>query len=230
MESGVVPANLMGNFIERNADGQYMVFTDVAMLPGDKDAVTEAVLASPKTMVLEPFYYCRSMVEVIHDDFNVAVWISSLFVLVILLLSFHNIVTALLSFLPMVVSWFMVQGYMALFGLEFNLINIVISTFIFGVGVDYSIFITEGLLAQARTGSGEMLSWHKVAIFFSAAILVIVVASLLFAAHPAIQSIGLITLIGMASTIMISYSLQPFAFRQLMKIPAYRRRVMSYEL
>lgn len=230
VESGVVPDNLMGNFIERNADGQYMVFTDVAMLPGDKDAVTEAVLASPKTMVLEPFYYCRSMVEVIHDDFNVAVWISSLFVLVILLLSFHNIVTALLSFLPMVVSWFMVQGYMALFGLEFNLINIVISTFIFGVGVDYSIFITEGLLAQARTGSGEMLSWHKVAIFFSAAILVIVVASLLFAAHPAIQSIGLITLIGMASTIMISYSLQPFAFRQLMKIPAYRRRVMSYEL
>ena len=226
-ESSVLPENLMGNFIERNADGQYMVFTDVAMLPEDKDAVTEAVLASPKTFVLEPFYYCRSMVEVIHDDFNVAVWISSIFVLVILLLSFQNIVTALLSFLPMVVSWFMVQGYMALFGLEFNLINIVISTFIFGVGVDYSIFITEGVLSQARTGSGEMLSWHKVAIFFSAAILVIVVASLLFALHPAIRSIGLITLIGMASTIMISYSLQPFAFRQLMKIPAYRRSVMK---
>ena len=209
------------------AESLYMVFTDVAMLPEDKDAVTEAALANPKTMVLEPFYYCKSLVEVINDDFNVAVWISSLFVLVILLLSFHNIVTALLSFLPMVLSWFMVQGYMALFGLEFNLINIVISTFVFGVGVDYSIFITEGLLAQARTGSSEMLTWHKVAIFFSASILVIVVASLIFAVHPAIRSIGLITLIGMASTIMISYSLQPFAFRQLMKIPAYRKRVLS---
>lgn len=226
-ESGVVPENLMGNFIERNADGQYMVFTDVALQPEDKDAVTEAVLSSPKTFVLEPFYYCRSMVEVIHDDFNVAVWISSIFVLVILLLSFHNIVTALLSFLPMVVSWFMVQGYMALFGLDFNLINIVISTFIFGVGVDYSIFITEGLLSQVRTGSDEMLSWHKVAIFFSAAILIIVVASLLFALHPAIRSIGLITLIGMASTIMLSYSLQPFLFRLLLKMPAYRRSVMK---
>jgi predicted RND superfamily exporter protein len=170
------------------------------------------------------------MVEVIHDDFNVAVWISSIFVLVILLLSFGNVVTALLSFLPMVISWFMVQGYMALFGLEFNLINIVISTFIFGVGVDYSIFITEGLLAQARTGDERMLSWHKVAIFFSAAILVIVVASLLFAVHPAISSIGLITLIGMASTIMISYSLQPFAFRMLMKIPAYRRKVLKLKI
>ena len=227
MESGVIPDNLLGNFIECNADNQYMVFTDVAMRFDEKDIVTDALVTNPKTFVLEPFYYCKSMVEVIHDDFNIAVWISSLFVLVILLISFRNIITALLSFLPMVISWFMVQGYMAILGLEFNLINIVIATFIFGVGVDYSIFITEGLLAEARTGDHDMLTWHKVAIFFSAVILVIVTASLLFAVHPAIRSIGLITLIGMASTIMISYALQPFAFRQLMKWPWYQRSVIK---
>ena len=227
MESGVVPDNLLGNFIECNADNQFMVFTDVSMTFDEKDIVTDALVTNPKTFVLEPFYYCKSMVEVIHDDFNIAVWISSLFVLLILLVSFRNLVTALLSFLPMVLSWFMVQGYMALLGLEFNLINIVIATFIFGVGVDYSIFITEGLLSEARTGSRDILTWHKIAIFFSAVILVIVVASLLFAVHPAIRSIGLITLIGMASTIMISYALQPFAFWQLMKWPWYRKSVMK---
>ena len=226
MESGVVPENLLGNFIECNADGQYMVFTDVSMHPDDKDAVIASAIENPKTFVLDPFYYCKDMVEVIHDDFNIAVWISSLFVLLILLVSFRNLLTALLSFLPMVISWFMVQGYMALIGLEFNLINIIISTFIFGIGVDYSIFITEGLLSEARTGSRDVLTWHKVAISFSALILIIVIASLLFAVHPAIRSIGLSTLIGMASTIMISYSLQPFAFRQLMKIPAYKRSVL----
>ena len=230
LESGVVPDNLLGNFIECNADRQYMVFTDVPMDPDKKDVVTGALVANPKTFVLEPFYYCKSMVEVIHDDFNIAVWISSVFVFLILLISFRNIITALLSFIPMVISWFMVQGYMALLGLEFNLINIIISTFIFGVGVDYSIFIMEGLLTQARTGDNHVLTWHKVAIFFSAMILVIVVASLLFAVHPAIRSIGLITLIGMASTIMISYSLQPFVFWQLMKIPAYKRSVLKKKI
>ena len=230
MESGVVPDNLLGNFIECNADNQYMVFTDVSMLFDEKDIVTDALVANPKTFVLEPFYYCKSMVEVINDDFNIAVWISSLFVLLILLVSFRNIITALLSFLPMVLSWFMVQGYMAIIGLEFNLINIIISTFIFGVGVDYSIFITEGLLKQARTGDSDVLTWHKVAIFFSAIILVIVVTSLLFAVHPAIRSIGLSTLIGMASTIMISYALQPFAFWQLMKWPWYKKSVMKKAL
>ena len=230
IESSVVPANLLGNFIECNADNQYMVFTDVAMRFDEKDIVTDALVANPKTFVLEPFYYCKSMVEVINDDFNIAVWISSLFVLIILLVSFRNIITALLSFIPMVLSWFMVQGYMAIIGLEFNLINIIISTFIFGVGVDYSIFITEGLLKQARTGDSDVLTWHKVAIFFSAAILVIVVTSLLFAVHPAIRSIGLSTLIGMASTIMISYALQPFAFWQLMKWPWYKKSVMKKAL
>ncbi|MCR5658645.1 MAG: MMPL family transporter [Bacteroidales bacterium] len=227
MESGMVPDNLLGNFIECNADSQYMVFTDVSMRFDEKDIATDALVTNPKTFVLEPFYYCKSMVEVINDDFNIAVWISSLFVLLILLVSFRNIITALLSFIPMVLSWFMVQGYMALIGLEFNLINIIISTFIFGVGVDYSIFITEGLLSQARTGNRDILTWHKAAIFFSAVILVIVVASLLFAVHPAIRSIGLSTLIGMASTIMISYVLQPFAFWQLMKWPWYKRSVMK---
>ena len=227
MESGVVPENLLGNFIECNADNQYMVFTDVSMYFDEKDIVTDALVLNPKTFVLEPFYYCKSMVEVINDDFNIAVWISSLFVLIILLLSFQNIITALLSFIPMVLSWFMVQGYMAIIGLEFNLISIIISTFIFGVGVDYSIFIMEGLLSQARTGNRDILTWHKVAIFFSAVILVIVVSSLLFAVHPAIRSIGLSTLIGMASTIMISYALQPFAFWQLMKWPWYNRSVMK---
>ena len=225
IESGVVPDNLLGNFIECNADSQYMVFTDVSMRFDEKDIATDALVTNPKTFVLEPFYYCKSMVEVINDDFNIAVWISSLFVLLILLVSFRNIITALLSFIPMVLSWFMVQGYMALIGLEFNLISIIISTFIFGVGVDYSIFITEGLLSQARTGNRDILTWHKVAIFFSAVILVIVVSSLLFAVHPAIRSIGLSTLIGMASTIMISYSLQPFVFWQLMKWPWYKRSV-----
>ena len=227
LESGVVPENLLSNFIECNADNQYMVFTDVSMEFEKRDIVTEALVRNPKTFVLDPFYYCKSMVEVVHDDFNIAVWISSLFVLIILLLLFRNIITALLSFLPMVLSWFMVQGYMAIIGLEFNLISIIISTFIFGVGVDYSIFIMEGLLAQARTGNSDILTWHKVAIFFSAAILVIVVSSLLFAVHPSIRSIGLSTLIGMASTIMISYALQPFMFWQLMKLPWYKRSVLK---
>ena len=229
-EADIIPPGLMSNYIEHQASGRYMVFTDVAYADQDRDRVWVPLAACPHVIVLEPFFYCRDMVEIVHEDFSTTLWISSLFVLIVLLISFKNFWIALIAFLPMFVSWYVMQGYMALLGLEFNLINIVISTFIYGIGVDYSIFVMEGLLQEARTGSKDMLAYHKVAIVFSALVLIIVTSSLIFATHPAIHSIGIITLIGMASTILITYSLQPWLFRLLAKIPFFRRGFRLPEL
>ena len=228
-EAEVFPEELVSNYLERQESGRYLVFTSVAFRPEDADIVSDALVAGPNTLVLEPFYYCRDMVEIVHDDFNTTQWISSLLVLLVLLVAFRNIITAFVAFLPMFLSWYVLQGLMALLGLEFNLINIVISTFIFGIGVDYSIFVMEGLLKEARTGEREMLASHKVAIVFSALVLAIVVLSLVFARHPAIHSIGIITLIGMAVTILLTYSLEPFLFRRFLRWGWYRRSIKALE-
>lgn len=216
-DAGVIPESLSSNFIEKSSDGKYLVFNAVQIDPQDKQRVDDEIAVLPDALVVDPFYYTNDMVQLIRDDFNVVLWISSLFVLLVLLVAFRNILVALLAFLPMFLSWYVVQGIMAIFGLQFNLINIVISTFIFGIGVDYSIFVMEGLLDKVRKSSSNLLEYHKVAIFFSAFVLFVVVFSLLFATHPAIHSIGLSTLIGMASTILITYTLQPFLFRQMLK-------------
>ncbi len=223
VESGIVPEGMLSNYVERQGSGRYMVYTDVSYDAKDQTKVWKELASVDHVLVLEPFFYCRDMVEIVHDDFSTTLWISSLFVLIVLLISFRNIWIALIAFLPMFVSWYVMQGYMALLGLEFNLINIVISTFIYGIGVDYSIFVMEGLLTEARQGETKMLEYHKVAIFYSALVLGIVTFSLVFARHPAIHSIGLITLIGMAATILITYSIQPWIFRGLLKIPFFRR-------
>ncbi len=221
--SGIVPPGLLSNYIERQESGRFMVFTDVSYAQEEQRAVWKAITDNPNVIVLEPFFYCRDMVEIVHDDFSTTLWISSLFVFLVLLISFRNLWIALIAFFPMFISWYVMQGYMAIFGLEFNLINIVISTFIYGIGVDYSIFVIEGLLKEAREGEKKTLDYHKVAIFYSALVLAIVISSLIFAKHPAIHSIGLITLIGMASTILLTYSLQPFVFRLLCKVPYFRK-------
>ena len=118
----------------------------------------------------------------------------------------------------MFLSWQIVLGIMGLFVREFNLINIVISTFIFGIGVDYSIFIMDGLLSDFRVKK-NVLVYHKTAIIFSAFTLIVSISSLLFATHPAVKSIGISTLIGMSSAVLISYSLEPFLFYWLIKRP-----------
>ena len=214
---------MLSNYVERQESGRYMVFTDVSFTEENQDVLWKKLTSLDHILVIEPFYYCRDMVEIVHDDFSTTLWISSLFVLLVLIFSFRNLWIALLAFFPMFISWYVMQGYMALLGLEFNLINIVISTFIYGIGVDYSIFVMEGLLAEARRGQRSMLVYHKVAIFYSALVLAIVTFSLIFARHQAIHSIGLITLIGMASTILITYSLQQWLFRRLARIPFFRK-------
>ena len=55
----------------------------------------------------------------------------------------------------------------------------------------------------------------------------VVTGSLLFAVHPAIHSIGECTLIGMASTILITYALQPLLFRLLLQWGFFKNKVLK---
>ena len=228
-EAGIVPDGLLSNFIEYSG-GRYLVFSPLQMDPARRDDVDKVIAAVPHALVVDPIFYSGGLVESTHRDFNAALLLSSLFVLAVLLISFRNLWISLLAFLPMGLSWYVVQGWMALLGLEFNLINIVLSTFVFGIGVDYSIFVMQGLLAGARGQNAALLEQHKTAIFFSAFVLFVVMLSLLAAVHPAIRSIGLCSIIGMGTTILISYSLQPLLFRQLLKVPFIRRSILRKAL
>ena len=225
-DSGIIPESLMCNFVEENKDG-WLVFSSALMDRKNKREVDNIIGNQEHLVVLDPFFYTGDMVEIVHNDFSTVLLISSIFVFVVLLLSFRSVTISLIAFTPMFLSWYIVQGLMAIFGIEFNLINIMISTFIFGIGVDYSIFVMEGQLGALRSSTNDLLICHKAAIFYSGLILIIVTASLLFATHPAIYSIGISTLIGMSSTILITYALQPLLFRLAMKNGFLRRRAMK---
>lgn len=225
-ESEILPEGLICNFIEES-DGKYLIFNSVQMEPEKKAEVDGRIAGMPHALVVDPFYYTGNMITLIRSDFNTALLISAIFVLVVLLFSFRDVFLALLAFLPMALSWYVVQGWMAIFGLPFNLINIVISTFIFGIGVDYSIFVMQGLIAVHNNEGTRLLQYHKVAIFFSAVVLAVVMVTMLFAIHPAIKSIGICTIIGMLSTIFITYTLQPLFFQWLMKVPFMKKRILK---
>jgi predicted RND superfamily exporter protein len=211
-DAGILPEALMSNIIELT-DGKYLVFTSARLNAEMINAVSDIITKQPHCVVIDPFYYTKDMVQLMNEDFNMILWISCLFVFCVLLIWYRNIFHAMIAFLPMGLSWFVVLGMMGIVGMQFNLINIVISTFIFGVGVDYSIYVMDGLLGGVRRDYGDLLTYHKTAIFLSAFVLTVGISSLIFATHPAIRSIGLITLIGLTSTAIIAYTVLPFLFR-----------------
>lgn len=223
-ELDLLPEDLVSNFIDQ-ADGKSLVMTS-AVLPHEcLDDVSQVLDQIPEVVVVDHNYYASELVEVVNDDFDKVLGISSIFVFIILLLSFRSIMIALVAFLPMYLSWYVVQGVMGLTGQDFNMINIVIATFIFGVGVDYSIFVMKGLIAKSRGEKDSLLMQHKTAIFLSAFMLIVALGSLLFATHPAISSVGFTTLIGMSSTVLLTYTIQPALFRFMMRFNFFSKRI-----
>lgn len=148
----------------------------------------------------------------LSDNFNYIGWACGFIVFFFLWLSFGNIELAALSFLPMAVSWLWILGLMAMFGIQFNIINIILATFIFGQGDDYTIFMTEGCQYEYAYGR-KMLASYKNSIIISALIMFIGMGVLVLAKHPALRSLGEVTLVGMFSVVLMAYLLPPFIFK-----------------
>ena len=215
-KAGIIPEGYLSTLTEHSYGGDYLVFTSVrcqndSVRSSNSDyiRICDAVASNPHLLVLDTYYYTTDTLMQMSSDFDILQWLSMAFVFVVLLLSFHfNFKQALLGFAPILLSWLFVLGVMNLFGVQFNLISIIISTFIFGIGVDYSIFVMNGLI------QGN-LQYHKTAVLLSAIILIITVSSMLLAQHPAIRSVGFSTLVGLLSAVILSYILQPAVFRWL---------------
>lgn len=224
-EADIIPAGYLSTLMEKTYDGKYLCFTSVRCendtLNGDDsdyNHICKAIANQPDMLVLDTYYYTRDALAALNSDFNTLQWVSMAFVFLVLLLSFRfRLPLALLGFLPILLSWLVVLGAMAIFNMHFNLINIIISTFIFGIGVDYSIFMMNGLIADPEADA-RVLAYHKTAICFSAIILIVTVSSMLFALHPAIRSVGFSTLCGLVSAVMLSYMVQPALYRWLRRV------------
>ena len=216
--AGLIPVGYQSTLMEQSYGGDYLCFTSVrcqndSVRSSESDyiRICDAIASDPNLLVLDTYYYTTDTLLQMNDDFNVLQWLSMLFVFVVLLLSFRfNIRLTLLGFMPILLSWLIVLGAMVLFDVRFNLISIIISTFIFGIGVDYSIFVMDGL-----TSRSSLLASHKTAILLSAVTLITTVSSMLLAAHPAIRSVGFSTLVGLLSAVILAYVLQPAVYRKV---------------
>ncbi len=215
--AGLIPQGYQSTLMEESYGGDYLCFTSVrcqndSVRSSESDyiRICDAIASNPNLLVLDTYYYTTDTLLQMNDDFNVLQWLSMLFVFVVLLLSFHfNLKHTLLGFMPILLSWLIVLGAMVIFDVSFNLISIIISTFIFGIGVDYSIFVMNGLTSP----DASKLRYHKTAIFLSAVVLITSVSSMLLAGHPAIRSVGFSTLVGLLSAVILAYVLQPAVFR-----------------
>ncbi|MDR1937819.1 MAG: 1-acyl-sn-glycerol-3-phosphate acyltransferase [Tannerellaceae bacterium] len=156
----------------------------------------------------------QRMVDSLSGNFNYVLYVCGFIVFIFLTISFGRLELSFLAFLPLTVSWVWILGIMQLGDMQFNIVNIILATFIFGQGDDYTIFITEGLMYEYAYRR-KMLASYKNSIILSALIMFIGIGTLIFAKHPALKSLAQVTIIGMFSVVLIAYIIPPLLFHWL---------------
>ena len=152
----------------------------------------------------------------LSDNFNYIGVVCSMIVFLFLWASFGSLRFAVIAFLPMMISWIWILGLMSLFGVKFNIVNIILATFIFGQGDDYTIFMTEGCRQEFADGK-PVLREYKSSILLSALIMFIGIGTLIVARHPALRSLAEVTIIGMGCVVLMAWIIPPMMFRLLFR-------------
>ena len=166
---------------------------------------------------IDAFYFDRAglmhkFVKFLKRDFEKLLLFSIITVFLLLFLLSGRLELAIAAIIPVIVSWLWTLGFMTILGLKFNIVNIIIVTFIFGLGIDYVAFVMRAKMQEYTYGDKKMSVSYKSSILVSCFTTVAGVGALTAAVHPALRSIALIAVLGMLSTLINSFVLAPAIF------------------
>ena len=227
-----VPVEEMGPLMElcspyilHRADSLCIV-SFVRVADKDREIVKNAVngFRQPELFAFDASNLGNNLVNALNHDFNYILYVCGFVVFFFLWLSLGRVELALLSFLPLTVGWLWILGLMDIFAVKFNIVNIILATFIFGQGDDYTIFITEGLMYEYAYGKKRLRSYRR-SVVISALLMFIGIGTLIFAKHPAMRSLAEVAVIGMACVVLMACYLPPLIYRWMVYRKGYLRQV-----
>ena len=193
--------------------GREYGFSENAFAPFLSSVSTQPELISREELTPESMgEVMKTLVESLSDDFNKVLFMCGFVVFLFLWISFGKLELALISFLPLTVGWIWILCIMNMLGIQFNIVSIILATFIFGQGDDYTIFITEGLMHEYKYGVKTVDDRRK-SVIISAVIMFIGIGTLIFAKHPAMRSLAEITILGMLVVVVMAHFLPEWLFQ-----------------
>jgi len=203
--AGLLPSSIS------EKEGQHYAIAALKVEPGARKEVLQAFAEATEVTATDRQAVSERLLDLLKQDFNHLLLYSGALVFLALLIAYGRLELALISFLPMALTWVWILGFMSLLGLKFNIVNIIISTLIFGLGDDYSIFMMDGLMEKYRTGKNRISS-ARAAVYLSVLTTIAGLGTLILARHPALNSIAVIAILGLVCVVFVSQVIQPFLF------------------
>ncbi|MBK1895094.1 MMPL family transporter [Chryseobacterium sp. YIM B02567] len=197
-----------------NEKGFYTVSNIVKVDENKRDVFIKDIEKKHDALAIDRQQMNETFLGLLKRDFNTLINYSLLAIILTIIVFFRNFELTVLTMFPIVLTGIVTAGILYFLGLELNIFSTVVCTLIFGVGDDFSIFLTKAMQKEHTTGKNE-LPTYRISIILAVFTTILSIGSLIFAKHPALHSLALVALIGMFSVIIITSTLYPFWFRLL---------------
>jgi len=123
-------------------------------------------------------------------------------VVLILLIAFRSLRSTLLGVTPLAVGLLLMVGGMWLFGLKFNVANIIVMPLLLGVGIDSAIYIISRHLKGEESPVEVATSSAGKGVFLNALTILFSFGALMVARHQGVFSIGAVMSLGMTAIVL----------------------------
>jgi uncharacterized protein len=149
--------------------------------------------------------------ETIKEGYNKASIYAMGGIVFLALLMFRGALATVLALVPLVVGSVWTLGLMALFGVQFNMANLLFVPLIIGIGIDNGVHIVHSFRATEKDG-GESVPLARStgkAVTLAALTAIVGFGSLMISSHRGIYSLGLLVSLGVGSVLLASLTTLP---------------------
>src|SRR5690606_19328369 len=140
-------------------DGFYTVTSVVKVEDDQIPFIKKSFENKYNSLVIDSQNLNETLLGHLKSDFNTLMRYCFVVILVLLLLFYSNIKLTLITVITSIITWLINIVVIVLLRVEFNIFSMLITSLVFGIGVEYSIFMSNGLLKQ-KMMDGTILKTH----------------------------------------------------------------------
>ena len=147
------------------------------------------------------------LAKIVLFDGKMSMILTAILLLILLVIDFRSLRSALVALLPLVAGMTTMLGVMALAGWSMNFMNIVVFPIVFGVGISHGVY----LMHRFNEGTSPYEALRTVGLPVAASTITTLAgwAGLLQAGHQGLKSMGILACVGMTATLLVSFTVMP---------------------
>lgn len=159
------------------------------------------------------------MLLLMQRDSKIAIALTTVLIVVFLFLDLRSMKRTLLVLSPLVVGFFFLFAIQLVFGIKYNLYNMVVLPVIIGYGVDDGVHLMHRYLEEGSGSIRRVLRTTGWAVFMTTLTTTMGFAGLIFVRHGGLNSMGILAVIGLNIVMIASLVFFPSALQWLEQRP-----------